>query len=80
MLLNAEFWLVRVVCCCFHFVSGARSALANAVTKVDQSTPEARPVTASDGELDEIGFRPICVTVEDILASFAAFFTRGDFK
>ena len=28
--------------------------------------PEARPVTASDGELEVVGVRPICVTVEDI--------------
>src|ERR1017187_7132289 len=66
MAVNAEFWLLRVVCCAFHCVSGVRSALASSVTTVDQSTPEARPVTANDGELVEDEVRPICVTVEDI--------------
>jgi len=76
MVVNAEFWLLSVVCCDFHFVSGARSASANSETTVDQSTPEARPVTCCVEEEDEVS-EPIEVTVDDIINWRARLMAKG---
>ena len=46
IVLKMEFWELRLVWVCFHWVSGARSALASCETTVDQSMPDARPVMA----------------------------------